>query len=113
VIQHNLNPFCYPIFVGSSGSSIEAPIIIDDPQGKTENKPPRKRPKTQGEMRLDVQEMHLAVLKAEKEKMEIETGNLFLQRRKLELQVQLLERKVKSVATNVEEPFTCPVSPIF
>ena len=55
-------------------------------------------------MRLDVQEMHLAVLKAEKEKMEIETGNLHL---------QLLERKVKSVATNVEEPFTCPVSPIF
>ncbi len=64
-------------------------------------------------MRLDVQEMHLAVLKAEKEKMEIETGNPLLQRRKLELQVQLLERKVTSVATNVEEPFTCPVSPIF
>jgi hypothetical protein len=60
-------------------------------------------------MRLDVQEMHLAVLKAEKEKMEIETGNLLLKRRKLELQLQLLEKKVKSV----EEPFACPVSPIF
>ena len=72
----------------------------------------RKRPKTQGDLRQDVQEAHLEVLSIEKEKMGIGTGNLLL-KRKLELQVQLLERKVFNLPTDVNEPFDCPHSSIF
>ena len=54
----------------------------------------KKRPKIQENLRQDVQEAQREVLSMEKEKMGIETGNLLLKRRKLGLQVQLLERKV-------------------
>lgn len=88
-----------------------SPVIIFS-KPLTEEKPPRKRPKTQGDLRLDVQEIHLEVLKKEKEKMEIEKENLLLQRRKLELQIQLLERNVGSLPPNqLEESSKSPLSP--
>ena len=94
----------------TDGSS---PIKIVNPTSMKQDKQARKRPKTQGDLRQDVQETHLEVLSMEKEKMGIETGNLLLKRRKLELQVQLLERKVLNLPTDVNEPFDCPHSPIF
>jgi hypothetical protein len=53
------------------------------------------------------------VLKLEKEKMEIEKENLLMHRKKLELQVELLQRKVndKDHQSN-KEPFECTCSPI-
>ena len=94
----------------TDGSS---PTKIVNPTSMKEDKQARKRPKTQGDLRQDVQETHLEVLSMEKEKMGIETGNLLLKRRKLELQVQLLERKVLNLPKDVNEPFDCPHSPIF
>ena len=55
----------------TDGSS---PIKIVNPTSMKQDKQARKRPKT-----------HLEVLSMEKEKMGIETGNLLLKRRKLEL----------------------------
>ena len=66
----------------TDGSS---PIKIVNPTSMKQDKQARKRPKTQGDLRQDVQETHLEVLSMEKEKMGIETGNLLLKRRKLEL----------------------------
>ena len=74
--------------------------------------PPRKRPKTQGEMRFDVQELHVEVLQLEKEKSAIEKQNLLLKQRKLELQIQLLEKRVKKDKDGAN-PFECPISPIY
>ena len=94
----------------TDGSS---PIKIVNPTSMKQDKQARKRPNTQGDLRQDVQETHLEVLSMEKEKMGIETGILLLKRRKLELQVQLLERKVLNLPKGVNEPFDCPHSPIF
>ena len=99
--------------LGSNVSSSYAPpdestpIVVRNPLNTP--KPPRKRPKTQGDMRLDVQELHIEVLRLEKEKAEIEKKNLLLQQRKLELQVQLLERRVNSD----HSPFQSPFSPTY
>ena len=93
----------------TDGSSL---IKIVNPTSMKQEKQARKRPKTQGDLRQDVQEVHLEVLSMEKEKMGIKTGNLLLKRRKLELQVQLLGRKVLNLPTDVNEPFDCPHSPI-
>ena len=89
-------------------------IVVDaEPAQKPLLKPPRKWPKTQGEMRIDVQELHLQVLQSEKEKIEIEKGNLLLKRKKLELQIALLERNLHGSPNVMHEPFTAPISPIF
>ena len=53
---------------------------------------PRKRPKTQGEMRVDVPELHVEVLQ-------------------LELKIQLLEKRLQK-DKNVVDRFECPISPI-
>ena len=82
----------------TDGSS---PIKIVNPTSMKQDKQARKRPKTQGDLRQDVQETHLEVLSMEKEKMGIETGNLLLKRRKLELQVQTPGKK------SFESPYRC------
>ena len=77
---------------GRSDTDGSSPIKIVNPTSMKQEIQARKRPKTQGDLRQDVQEAHLEVLLSkEKEKMGIETGNLLLKRRKLKLQVQLLE----------------------
>ena len=88
-----------------------SPVKIANPTLMKQEKQGRKRPKTQGDLRQDVQEAHLKVLSMEKEKMDIERGNLLLKRRKLELQVQLLERRVIDLPSEVN--FECPHSPLF
>ena len=82
-------------------------------RSQSESQPPRKRPKTQGEMRIEVQELHMEVLKLEKEKMEIEKENLLIHRKKLELQVELLQRKVGDKDQSNKDHFECPYSPNF
>ena len=113
-ISNELN-FCYPMLIGSAGESSLHAVdhnyqIIDHSPLETPQ-PKRKRPKTQGEMRLDVQELHVEVLQLEKEKAEIEKENLLLQQQKLKLQIHLLERKANAAENN--EPFQCPLSPIY
>ena len=56
------------------------PINIAQPK---QLKPQRKRPKTQNEVRLDVQELHMEVLKLEKEKGEVEKKNPLLKWKKI------------------------------
>ena len=76
---------------GRSDTDGSSPIKIVNPTSMKQEIQARKRPKTQGDLCQDVQEAHLEELSKEKEKMGIETGNLLLKRRKLKLQVQLLE----------------------
>ena len=100
------------MLIGSAGesSSCSGSYQIIDHSPLETPQPKRKRPKTQGEMRLDVQELHVEVLQLEKEKAEIEKENLLLQQQKLKLQIHLLERKANAAEN---EPFQCPLSPIY
>ena len=86
---------------------------ITPPQAQNQAQPPRKRPKTQGEMRLEVQGLHIEVLKLEKEKMEIEKENLLIHRQKLQLQVELLQRELGGKDESDKESLEGPYSPKF
>ena len=60
---------------------------MDASESQNQMQPPRKHPKTQGDL-------HVEVLELEKEKMLVGKENLFIHRKKLELQVELLQREV-------------------
>ena len=40
---------------------------MDAPESQNQMQPPRKRPKTQGDLRVEVQKLHIEVLELEKE----------------------------------------------
>lgn len=86
---------------------------MDAPESQNQMQPPRKRPKTQGDLRVDVQKLHIEVLELEKEKMLIEKENLLIHRKKLELQVELLQREVDGKDESDKESSEHPYSPNF